>query len=224
MKTKLFTLCLTLLVIAGCKKEIRLEVKNIRETDNTSEWNIRIDRSVFSATEEKTEKSCVKFNDEVTGLINGIKAGFMEQTRESVAFLDSVGEKQIAPYELIIKDTVFLADNRYISIRLLVYQFTGGAHGMTNFYAVNYDVPHQKFLQNKEILEENHIRDLDAQLKANLKNPDHCFDQTPTAENATTLNFTRHSLEFTYAQYVLGPYSCGYTTISVPRNKMGNEK
>ena len=40
MKTKLFTAMLMVLSITACKKEIKLEVKQIKETDKTTEWNI----------------------------------------------------------------------------------------------------------------------------------------------------------------------------------------
>ena len=72
MKTKLFTLVFAVLVLGACKKEIKLDVKQIHLTDTTGQWDIKIDRPAFSTTDAETEKSCVKFNDEVNGLINGI--------------------------------------------------------------------------------------------------------------------------------------------------------
>ena len=152
MKTKLFTLVFAVLVLGACKKEIKLDVKQIHLTDTTGQWDIKIDRPAFSTTDAETEKSCVKFNDEVNGLINGIHAAFIEQAKENIACLNSAGFKQAAPYELIIEDSVFLADQNYISVRVLSYEMLGGAHGMTDFYAINYDVKTQKFLTNKDIL------------------------------------------------------------------------
>ena len=150
MKTKLFTLVFAVLVLGACKKEIKLDVKQIHLTDTTGQWDIKIDRPAFSTTDAETEKSCVKFNDEVNGLINGIHAAFIEQAKENIACLNSAGFKQAAPYELIIEDSVFLADQNYISVRVLSYEMLGGAHGMTDFYAINYDVktpypPHGRF-------------------------------------------------------------------------------
>ncbi len=221
MKTKLMTLLFAVLALGACKKEIRLDVKQITETDKTANWDVKITRPVFSSTEAEVEKSCVKFNDEITGLVNGIHAAFVEQSKESITRMDSAGMKQVAPYELIIEDTVFLADDRYISVRMLAYQMTGGAHGMTNFYGVNYDVKNQKFLDKKELVNYDKASDINALLKSHLKDPDKCFTfEAPTIENATAINFTLHTVDFTYAQYILGPYSCGYTTISVPREKM----
>ena len=35
------------------------------------------------------------------------------------------------PFELEVKDSVFMADRHYISVRLAVYTLTGGANGLT---------------------------------------------------------------------------------------------
>jgi len=221
MKTKLFTLVFAVLVLGACKKEIKLDVKQIHLTDTTGQWDIKIDRPAFSTTDAETEKSCVKFNDEVNGLINGIHAAFIEQAKENIACLNSAGFKQAAPYELIIEDSVFLADQNYISVRVLSYEMLGGAHGMTDFYAINYDVKTQKFLTNKDILNLDKAADINALLKANLKDPDKCFTfEAPTVDNVTCINLTLHTVDFTYAQYRLGPYSCGHTIISIPKEKM----
>ena len=212
MKTKLFTLVFAVLVLGACKKEIKLDVKQIHLTDTTGQWDIKIDRPAFSTTDAETEKSCVKFNDEVNGLINGIHAAFIEQAKENIACLNSAGFKQAAPYELIIEDSVFLADQNYISVRVLSYEMLGGAHGMTDFYAINYDVKTQKFLTNKDILNLDKAADINALLKANF--------EAPTVDNVTCINLTLHTVDFTYAQYILGPYSCGHTIISIPKEKM----
>ena len=221
MKTKLFTAMLMVLSITACKKEIKLEVKQNKETDKTTEWNITTNRPVFSATEIEIEKSCVKINDEITGLVNGIKAAFQEQAKEQNTSLDSIGQKQAAPYELFITDSVFLADKNYISILMSAYEMLGGANGITNFYGINYNVKTQKFLDKKDILNYEKASDINALLKNNLKDPDKCYTfEAPTIDNCTALNFTLHTVEFTYAKYILGPGACGPVTISVPRAKM----
>lgn len=221
MKTQLLSLLFLTLTFAGCKEKIKLDVKNIHQVNNTEQWNITIDRSELSASELNADRSCKTFNNELEGLVNGIQASFMEQAKESFDALDSIGEKPIGPYELIVKDTVFMADENFISVRVLSYEFLGGAHGMTNFYGINYDVKTQKFLNKKEILNYDKANEINALLKANLQDPDKCFTmEAPTIDNFTALNLTPKTVDFTYAQYILGPYSCGYTTISVPREKL----
>lgn len=221
MKTKFFALVFALLALGACKKEIRLDVKQIHETDKTADWDIRITRPAFSSTQTEVEKSCVKFNDEITGLVNGIHAAFMEQVKESIAGLDSIGERQVGPYELIIQDSVFQADNDYISVLVSSYEMLGGANGNTNFYGVNYDMKNQKFMDKKDILNYDKATEINALLKENLKDPDKCFTfEAPTVDNFTALNISLHTVEFTYAKYILGPGSCGPVTISVPKAKL----
>lgn len=184
-------------------------------------WDITVKRPAFSTTETEVEKSCVKFNDEITGLVNGIKAAFQEQAKEQNASLDSIGQKQVGPYQLFITDSVFLADENYISVLVSAYEMLGGANGITNFYGVNYNVKTQKFLDKKDILNYDKAGDINALLKENLKDPDKCYTfEAPTVENFTAINFTLHHVEFTYAKYILGPGSCGPVTIAVPRSKM----
>lgn len=221
MKTKFFALVFALLALGACKKEIKLDVKQIHESDKTAQWDIHITRPAFSTTETEVEKSCVKFNDEITGLVNGIHAAFLEQAKETIAGIDSMGIKQAAPYELIIQDSVFQADKDYISVLMSSYEMLGGANGITNFYGVNYDVKNQKFLDKKDILNYDKASEINALLKENLKDPDKCFTfEAPTVDNFTALNISLHTVEFTYAKYILGPGSCGPVTISVPKAKL----
>lgn len=221
MKTRSFILLLTVLTFCACQKEIKLTVKQLQETDKTEQWDIEINRPVFSTTETEVEQSCVIFNDEITGLTNGIRAAFMEQAKETTAMLDSAGQKQIAPYQLLIQDSVFLADENYISILVSSYEMLGGANGILNFYGVNYDMKTQKFLDKKAILNYDKATEINALLKENLHDPNQCYTfAEPTADNFTAINITLHTVEFTYAKYILGPGACGPVTISIPRNKM----
>lgn len=221
MKTRLFMMLMSAVALGACQKEITLETKHIHTTDETPRWDIRANWPVFSANDIRTEESCARFNDELNGLVMGIQAAFKEQTNEAVAALDSAGMQQIAPYELMIQDSIYLADKDYISVRMLSYEMTGGAHGMTNFFAVNYDVKNRQFLETKDILDLNKATEINALLKSRLEDPGQCFTmEAPTVENLSALNITRHTLEFTYAQYILGPYSCGTATISIPRKEL----
>lgn len=221
MKTKLFTLVFAVLVLGACKKEIKLDVKQIHLTDTTGQWDIKIDRPAFSTTDAETEKSCVKFNDEVNGLINGIHAAFIEQAKENIACLNSAGFKQAAPYELIIEDSGVPGRPKLHQCPGIIVRNAGRSPWVTDFYAINYDVKTQKFLTNKDILNLDKAADINALLKANLKDPDKCFTfEAPTVDNVTCINLTLHTVDFTYAQYILGPYSCGHTIISIPKEKM----
>lgn len=216
MKTKILTFLAATCLLMGCQKEIKLEVKQMHETDKSELWDIMADRPVFSTTEASVEASCVVFNDSITAFITRQQDSIKTQAKKFKIAMDSLGYQMVGPFELVIQDSVYLADENYISARLLVYTFTGGAHGITNFYGFNYNVKTKKFLSNKEIIDYSKAPQINELLKTHLQNPDSCFTDTATIENFTALNFNLHTVDFTYTQYILGPYSCGYTTIAVP--------
>lgn len=82
MKTKLFTLVFAVVALGACKKEIKLEVKQLHEEDKTAQWDINLNRSVVSSTEPEVEKSCVKFNDEITGLSMAFMPLFLNKVKK----------------------------------------------------------------------------------------------------------------------------------------------
>ena len=56
MRTKLLAVLALALSVTACKKEIKLDVKQIRKTDKTEQWEIQIKQPVFSSTEAEVEK------------------------------------------------------------------------------------------------------------------------------------------------------------------------
>lgn len=220
MKTKILASLLLLLAFAGCKKEIKIQSENVQAADNTSQWEIATSRPVFSSEDAAANSSCTKFNEHIQTLVAGLQDSLIAQAKSDYASLQAIGDSMTGPYQLIVKDSVFQMNQDYISVRLLTYTFTGGAHGMTNFYGLNYDVKNQKLLTSKEILDYSKATEINDLLKAYLENPEGCFSDAPTLENLSVLNISDTSVIFTYEQYILGPYSCGYATIAVPREKM----
>ena len=126
-------------------------------------------------------------------------------------------EEPMLPFELDIKDSVFMADHHYISVRLSVYTLTGGANGLTEYYAFNYSLKDKKFLTSQEILNYDKSAEIDKQIQKSFKNPDNCFTEVPTLANVTTVNFTGSDMYFTYNPLVLGAHYCGAAEILVPR-------
>lgn len=126
-------------------------------------------------------------------------------------------EEPMLPFELDIKDSVFMADSRYISVRFSVYTLTGGANGLTEYYAVNYSLKDKKFLTPEGILNYDKSAEINKQIQRNFKNPENCFSEVPTLANVTVVNFSGSDICFTYNPLVLGAHYCGEAEISVPR-------
>ena len=107
MKTNLFTACMLVLSVVACKKEIKLEVKQINETDKTAEWNISVNHPAFSTTEAEVEKSCVKYNDEITGLVKGIQAAFKEQLKSKLPVWILSAKNKLVPTNCTLQTQFF---------------------------------------------------------------------------------------------------------------------
>ena len=96
-------------------------------------------------------------------------------------------EEPMIPFELEVKDSVFMADRHYISVRLAVYTLTGGANGLTEYYAVNYSLKDKKFLNSRRcILNYDRSAEIDKQIQRNFKNPENCFSEVPTLANVSS--------------------------------------
>lgn len=97
----------------------------------------------------------------------------------------------------------------------------GGANGITSFYGITYDTKNKKMLDKKDILNYNKAEEINALLRKHLDDPKKCNTfEAPAVDNFTALNIGLHSISFTYTKYILGPGSCGTTTISIPRKEM----
>lgn len=220
MTTKILAIFAAIFMLASCQKEIKLHVKQIHETEKNDLWEIDIQRPVFSTTETSVEKSCVVINDSITNFITQQQDTLKSQVRELKTSLEAAGMSMVGGCSLYVRDSVFMADEDYISVRLLNYSFVGGAHGMTSFYGLNYNVKKMQFLKPEEIIDYSKAEQINDLLKTHFQNPDSCFSEIPTLENLTTINFTLNTVDFTYAQYILGAYACGYNTVAIPRDKM----
>ena len=197
MKSTLIMAVFMAFTFMGCQPKVQdLNVKNEKVTVNSENWDITVNRSMFSSADA-----------------NEFFQSWQGSGEERPAWI----------YELQVGDSVFMANDRYVSIRLMVYTFTGGAHGITNFYTFNYDVQNQKFLTDQEVLNYVNETQINAQLKANFKNPEGCFTTDPTLKDVTTVNFNKKSVCFTYGQYVLGAYACGVAEVTVPRAALKND-
>lgn len=218
MKTKLFIACI--LLLGACTPNIKVDVKQIQETDDTPQWEIHIDRPEFSSANAEVNQSCEIFNQKINSFLNEFRDSLKVQARRYIAEMDSLGETPVGPFQLYVQDSIFTVDAKMLSVRLAVYTLEGGANGITNFYALNYDVKKQTFLNNQDLLPTAKTADINALLKANLKNPDRCFDTEPTVENYTCLNVTPTHLIFTYDPFILGPHACGFATIDIAKDKL----
>ena len=225
MKSTLIMAVFMAFTFMGCQPKVQdLNVKNEKVTVNSENWDITVNRSMFSSADANVNKSCEVLNKKIEKFVNDLQDSLKADANEFFQSWQGSGEERPAwIYELQVGDSVLMANDRYVSVRLMVYTFTGGAHGITNFYTFNYDVQNQKFLTDQEVLNYVNEAQINAQLKANFKNPEGCFTTDPTLKDVTTVNFNKKSVCFTYGQYVLGAYACGVAEVTVPRAALKND-
>ena len=216
MRSYTFIAALLALFFVGCQKPtINIEENTLSYTNN--EWDVSVNRPVFSAQNAALEKGCKEVNERVTKLIDSLQNDLKEQLKEYLQEAQEMKINPMIPFTLDIQDSVFMADDRYISLRLVVYTLTGGANGLTEYYAVNYSLKDKKFLNSEGILNYDRSAEIDKQIQRNFKNPENCFSEVPTLANVTTVNFSGSDICFTYAPLVLGAHYCGAAEIAVPR-------
>ncbi|MBP5611368.1 MAG: DUF4163 domain-containing protein [Bacteroidales bacterium] len=123
--------------------------------------------------------------------------------------------------QLYVSDTVFRADADYISVRLEIYSYRGGAHGSTWYKAFNYDVPRSAMMPDAAWLVPSDSAAVDALAAARFAGDTACFSVRPTLGAASCLNFTQNDVILSYDRYVLGPYACGAAEVAIPQRSLG---
>jgi hypothetical protein len=222
MKTRqLFLACLLAGIACGCSRgEVNLKVSPIDLTSRENQLTSRVSRSILSSPDPAMQEQCALFNNRVESFIAGLRDTVTSHLRlferEGIAGDDG------RSYEFSVSDTLFRATDRYISLRLTVYTFSGGAHGMTVYHAFNYDPRARKFLDNEELLDYARKQEIEERLSARLDNAGGCFTDSPTLDATTVINFTTRDMVFTYPPYALGPYACGPAEIILPLEETGS--
>jgi len=211
------------LVQSCTPSEAQVTVRKVTKVDQASEWGTDVRYPVFSSPDPAINASLEVLNEQLAAYVSGLEDSMKIEAKEVFADfdIDSLSRPDWA-YELGVGDTVYLATDDYISLLLVVYHYTGGAHGMTNFMAFNYDVAMQKLLTNGELLDLTQLDRINQLLKADFDNPEQCFDTDPTMDLVSAINFSADTVRFSFEQYALGAYACGPAEVLVPRVELGN--
>lgn len=216
MRNCIFVTALLALFFIGCQ-EASIKVGEDTLTSMTNEWEISVKYPVFTAQDVKLEKGCKVVNERVKQLVDSLQDDLKAQLKEYLQEAQEAKIEPMIPFTLDIQDSIFMADAHYISLRMVVFTLTGGANGLTEYYAFNYSLKQGKFLEPEDILNYSKSAEIDKQIQKNFKNPDNCFSDVPTLANMTVVNFTPGDVCFTYDPLVLGAHYCGAAQVSVPR-------
>ena len=221
MKFTLLIFLASVLLMGACKEgNVKLTVRQLQENDKTTHWEIQMNQPEFSSNVVNCQENCKVFNTFISYMVQRIRTNFIQNANEQIASLDSANI-DYAPFVLNVSNNVLMDGPRYLSVRLNSYQMYHGAHGQTDIYGLNYDLEKQSFLKLADMMDLSKGKEINALLKKHLEDPDHCLTfAEPTVDNVTAVNITPKAIEFVYAQYILGPYSCGPVTIELPREEL----
>lgn len=214
-----------ILFLSACTNRAEIRLQSISQTiEIAKNYTFTEKRTLFSADDKQLNEKCTWLNDTTGILIETLKKQIGHEAAEVDSMFPPQTDRPAFQFQLYITDSVFMATPEFISFRLTAYQYTGGAHGITTFYAFNFDVKQNRFLTISEILPPTNARQIDSLLQTSFKNPYDCFNEKPTLANVTVVNIGKTSVCFTYAHYILGPYACGSAEIDIPLQIMKQRK
>jgi len=154
---------------------------------------------------------------------------------------DFSGLGEYAPSWMCEFDVAFndykITANEILSVQMEYYQFTGGAHGNTNYVITNYDIKtgekidwRQIFLMNSDFFQkisELSFKNLKEKLTTGetpLSNDEWIKEGTaPNEENYNTnVGFTENGLLIIFQQYQVAPYAAGPQEVIIPYQNIEN--
>lgn len=219
MRMKFYGLGAVALLLCACQGAVGTVETSVTETvDTTQQWEITLKRPQFSSESGDVAEALMPLNERVDSLLIALTDSLKKQS--AAFYAEFSREEEFPMFQLYVSDSVFMATSERVSLLLPVYTYTGGAHGMTTFYAFNYDPGKKRFLTDEDMLDYERMGDINKLLKDNFSNPDSCFWEEPSLELATCINETPEAVVFTYEQYVLGPYACGPVQVAVPKAQL----
>lgn len=221
MQKIFIVLCFAILLVLGVVFYWRADALVVASfTTNT----IETDFYTISVTQPKdAEKDFPELFAVTKNAINEFEKQYGNFSEEDVEKLN-LGEKT---YDLQI-DTTVATSSKTVSYVVSMYQYTGGAHGMTVVKAFTYDKDNH-FVGEKELFGENDWRPVVSglayeYLKEKLK--DATTDQVlkdgtaPVGENLSVWYLRGDDVVFVFGQYQIGPYVLGIQEVPISKEKL----
>lgn len=196
---------------------IKIENKNIKETTDYVQVNLNI--PILTIIGDK--KISTKINDEI---YNDVLVWRNELTEEAKSYNNDYKNYNIefSPFILDTKYKVTYNKNNILSIPMLYYQYSGGAHGLTTEKSYNFN------LKTGEVIKlENLFRDgFDYNTKINqyikdkiAKKPEEYFDNGTVFKGIKTKQdfyISNDGIVVYFQLYEISPYAGGIREFKIP--------
>ncbi len=173
-------------------------------------------------TNQKTEQYLIEakypvfniepLNKEVEAICNQ----YIEECKVEATELSS--DEWFIPLELKIKSELKITSNRYVSVNLQVYYYTGGAHGMTYNHTLSYDTESKSFLTLKDIIkgEQSELEQLvRTKLKKQLAEGNFVDDPFSGASNLSRFVIANDGIMFFFNPYEVAAYMYGTVSTTI---------
>lgn len=213
---KLFGFAILLLSAGSCSLNTTITKEEIKE--DTKEYTIDVTESFIDSRNNDDYRIIEPVNTRMGEIIDSL----IYDTKSDAINESTRRRRPSFKYQLVTKDTIFNTSRKIISTRITAYIFTGGAHGKTEYYAVNYTPEKGLFLKTGDLFDMSQVATINAAIAKYFVNPEKCFNVEPTIELASTINISETSAIFTYEHYVLGAYYCGDAVVEVPLDELKN--
>lgn len=217
MRRVLLVLVCVVALFSSCSPKITI-LKEVVE-EKTNKYSIVNFESFIDCLSNANYGLIAPANNRMGFIVDSLKLEIKDGANKLFASFPAK-TRPLYNYELVTKDTVFTASLDLISVRIEAYTYTGGAHGMTKFYTVNYLPRTVTFLTLSDMFDLSLYKEIDEVILSCFENKDNCFTQKPSIRTASAVNFSADSVIFTYEHYALGPHACGVAEIVVPRIKL----
>jgi hypothetical protein len=218
----------------SAEKGLEMSISSISQTDNF--YNIQVEYPQF-------RDIAAAFNDQVSAFITGKIDTFKKNTKDNwdarIATTppgQTVPENPVAPFDFIANWKPVQLNKKYLSFVINIYYFSGGAHGLNEVYAFNYDIVQKKeltindFLGNSpqalQELSQIAAQQVTSQLQSSGVQIDDVLTQIvqqgtkPTLDNYHNFNFNYNSLTIYFQQYQVAPGYVGPVTITIFKNTL----
>ncbi len=204
-----FISCIAIAQNLNTHDPVEVETRNVfYQTDEIQvELEIPVLKNIVN--EDIQELINTMFDDDATNFVEEVRSGYPEYAKDAE-------EYDFEPHAFVAYTEFEVTFNQggILSIPVTYYQFTGGAHGMTEIRSYNFDLRGGDLFQLKDFLDNQQIALINNEIKRQLQEDDERFfpDAAEEFEGiADNQNFylENGNLVVYFGLYELGPYVMG---------------
>ncbi len=174
-----------------------------------------------------------KINNDISTYVTAFEEDIEKQSKEYEQYYKENKDKEQIKYqyEAYSKYGIAYNKNNYLSIPLLTYQFTGGAHGISYLKSFNYDLYNQKELTLKDCFKEDvdYKKIVNTFIKSEIeKQPELYFDGSGGIAGFTSISdnqdfyVSEDGIVVYFQLYDISPYYVGIPQFTMTYDEFRN--